>query len=868
MIRDMKKIFIMLLLCAAVSSMTAQKLTRTYQSQTLSSVLEDLNDATSRHERLRVGDRRSGMISFIYNDLEDFTVTCSFERLSLDDALMKVVGFYPVRIVRDGEKYYVECTHKTERHLKGHLVDEGQQPVAYANVSLLNPADSSLIGGGVSNENGDFVIPTEAYRVIVKCSFIGYRTTYRNCEVGDIGTIQLQPAEYTINGVTVEGTHIMNYVDKSVYTFTGEQIGLARNVRDLLEHVENLRIDPVSNKIQRMDGGSVKILLNGVSASDIDLKGIPAHKIVKVEYYNIPPARYADAGTLINVITKRMDTGVNAGIEARTAFTTGFTDDEAYLNLTSGNHQLSLSYTFSLRDYTKRYNEKNYSYEMGEPIAHSNTFYEEKNHDKFGYTWNDPVIKYTYNKPDDIAIQVVASPHFDHSHSDGENDIMHAVTNKQTTWYQGDFGSRKNTFGPDLNVYVQKTLPKDQEISVDLVGTYYHNNVKNWREWSGIMYDSYEFHDNQKQTNDKYSFIGELAYTKKWAKSSLSLGYRGSFGRSDATMSNILSGFHDYGYSSASYQHYMYAEYSGSLNKLMYRIGAGATQVTQDNSDAHDSRWLFTPKLILSTNLSKTISLQWVTSSESKTPPISALGNNASLVIPKVMIIGNPYLKSYNTYQSELIYKWNLGWLQTNLTLHYSYADSPISRYYTQQEIIVGSPYVVGMSENANYFSELGGAYQFVITPFKSQILTVALQGYVYRQTISSPIIGHYHHTWAPLYYVVQFRKGNWGASYVGNIVSKRLNGSTLDAGENQSHLQLYWQKKNWRIFATDYWLFTRSRYSGYSMPTSILQNTYKTWIDDNKSMFVLGFSYDFSSGKTLKLKRKLQNKDSDTGVF
>ena len=154
----MKKLFILLLLCAAVSSMTAQTLTRTYQSQSLSSVLEDLNDATSRHERLRVGDRRSGMISFIYNDLEDFTVTCSFERLSLDDALMKVVGFYPVRIVRDGEKYYVECTHKTERHLKGHLVDEGRQPVAYANVSLLNPADSSLIGGGVSNENGDFVI--------------------------------------------------------------------------------------------------------------------------------------------------------------------------------------------------------------------------------------------------------------------------------------------------------------------------------------------------------------------------------------------------------------------------------------------------------------------------------------------------------------------------------------------------------------------------------------------------------------------------------------------------------------------------------------------------------------------------------------
>ena len=168
----MKKILILLLLCAVVSSAQGQAVTRNYQSQSLSRVLEDLNAATSHHE-----------ISFVYNDLEDFTVTCRLDQASLEDALMKVVGFYPVRIVRDGEKYFVECTHKTERHLKGRLIDNQNQPVAYANVSLLSPADSSLIGGGVSNENGDFVIPTEAYRVIVKCTFIGYKTLLRTCEV-------------------------------------------------------------------------------------------------------------------------------------------------------------------------------------------------------------------------------------------------------------------------------------------------------------------------------------------------------------------------------------------------------------------------------------------------------------------------------------------------------------------------------------------------------------------------------------------------------------------------------------------------------------------------------------------------------------
>ena len=868
-------VLILLALLLTVSTRAQKHISREYNNVSISDALNGLAEQQTDYA-----------IMFLYNELEDFRITTTIRRKTLPDAIQQMIGFYPIRMTVDtsdpeGMKIFVECTHKTDRHLTGTIIDEQGQPVAYANVAILNPADSTLLGGGVSNESGYFVIPTEAHRVILKCSFVGYRTYYRSCEVGNIGTIQMKPAEYTINGVTVEGTRIMNYVDKSVHTFSAEQISQARNIRDLLEHVEDLKIDPVTNKIKRMDGGSVKILINGIASSDIDLKGIPANKITKVEYYNIPPARYADAGTLINVITKRMDTGINAGIEARTAITTGFTDDEAYLNLTSGNHQLSLSYSFSLRDYTKRFGEQTYDYTLqsylpdktssSSPVHYN---YQEKTHDKFGYTWNDPVIKYTYNKPDNIAVQIVATPHFNNRHSDGEKDIQNISTLNTSKTGKGEFGSRMSTFGPNLNVYVQKTLPKNQELSIDLVGTYYHNSSKNWDEERSVSNGETWLSDNQEQQNNKYSFIGELAYTKKWEKNSLSLGYRGTFGRSNATISNVLSDYKDYDYSSASYQHYMYAEYSGNIDKLMYRIGAGVTQVTQDNTDAHDSHWLFTPKLILSTNLSKKMSLQWVTSSQSNTPPISQLSNNASLVIPGVLSIGNPYLKSYNTYQSELIHKWNLGWLQTQLGLYYAYTDSPINRYYTQQEIngegrfLPRQQYIVGTNENANYSSELGGSYLLVISPFKSQILTLTLQGYVARQNVSSPIIGHYHHTWAPLYFALQFRKGNWGASYVGNIVSKRLNGSTLDAEENSSHLQVYWQKKNWRIFAADYWLFTRSRYSGFSMPTSILQSTYKTWIDDNKSMFILGFSYDFSTGKNLKINRKLQNKDSDTGSF
>ena len=857
----MKRLFLLILLCMTGKTAHSQQITQTYDDVPLSDVLLHLNDQQDEYT-----------IMFIYNELESYHISTSVVRKSIPDALEQIIGFYPIRIQIDSsdpsdKKIFVEPLCKTDRHLTGIVHDEQEEAVAFANIALLSPSDSTVLAGGVSNASGYFSIPFGASvvcdTVLVRCSYVGYKTVYRLCSAGDIGIISLEPAEYLIKGVKVNGTHIMNHVDKTVHTFTDEQVRSSRHAHDLLEKVEDLRTNPVSRKLERMDGGNVLILLNGVRSSDIDLKGIPSEKVVRVEYYNIPPARYADAGTVLNVITRKLDTGVGGGIDAQSAFTTGFSDEEAYLNMISGNHQLSFSYGFSLRDYDKRISNRQYDYILDGEASH----YRSVIRDKFGYTVNTPTLKYTYSKDDDVTFQVVAQPNFDRDHSNGVGDIR-ISTEKSVTDGTASLMKRAKSFGPVLNAYLQKSLPHDQELEVDLVGTYYHNKVSSSNEQSSLDDGGVLLSDAVRQINDKYSFIGEISYGKNWESGSrLNLGYRGSFGRSQATISNVLSNYNDYDYTSASYQNYLYAEYSGKLKRLMYRIGTGATYVSHKNDDTHDSRWYFTPKLVLSYNVSQQLGLQFVTSSGTNVPSISLLSNNAQMVIPGVMSVGNPYLRSSNIYQTQFVCRWNLGWLTTRLTLDYRYADRPYSQYFTQQEMM-GRQYVVRKSENARFSSDFGGSYQFTFSPFKSKELSVMLQGYVYRQTISSPVVGRYHHVWAPLYFGVQYQKGCWGAMYQGSVVSKRLNGPVLDAGENASHLQVYWQKKGLRIYAADYWLFTRSRYSGYSLPTSILQTSYKTHIDDNRSMFVIGFSYNFSTGKKLNINRKLHNRDNDKGTF
>ena len=158
----MKQFLVYLLLCLTVSQATAQKISRSYHDLSLSEVLKDLNAASTRYE-----------VSFIYNELEDFRVTTTLHRSSLPDAVRQVVGFYPMRITETDSVMTVECVHKTDRHLTGTIIDEQGQPVAYANIAVLNPTDSTLLCGGVSNESGVFVIPIDQPSVLARISYVG-----------------------------------------------------------------------------------------------------------------------------------------------------------------------------------------------------------------------------------------------------------------------------------------------------------------------------------------------------------------------------------------------------------------------------------------------------------------------------------------------------------------------------------------------------------------------------------------------------------------------------------------------------------------------------------------------------------------------
>ena len=184
----MSKYLISLILLSVISmGVSAQRITRQYNNVSFSAALKDLNARQDKY-----------VINFVY-ELEDFKVTKNIKNESVPDAIMNLIGFYPIKMKQVDNVIIVECIQKTSNRMMGRIVDTHHQPVDFANVALLNVSDSSLITGG------QFVIPCEVKKAIVKVSWMGYKTYCNAYRTGEVGAITLEDATINLQKVVIKG---------------------------------------------------------------------------------------------------------------------------------------------------------------------------------------------------------------------------------------------------------------------------------------------------------------------------------------------------------------------------------------------------------------------------------------------------------------------------------------------------------------------------------------------------------------------------------------------------------------------------------------------------------------------------------------
>ena len=303
----MRRLNLLLILLLAFSTSQAQRITRQYNNVSLSEALFQLSQ-----------EQNDYTISFIYNELEDFRISTSVNRKSLPDAIQQMIGFYPIRMIIKPEynEIFVECTHKTDRHLTGTIIDEQGHPVAYANIALLSLSDSTLLCGGVSNESGYFAVPYEQESLLARISYVGYKTIYRLCHQPEVGTIRMQPDNYTLKGVVVQGER-----PKVVLQGNSLMMNVEGTVMERLGTAEDVltRVPMIAKRgegFEILGKGTPLIYLNNRKLTDLnELRNIQSDNIRSVEVIQNPGARYDASVNAVIIIRTKRAAGEGLGVE-------------------------------------------------------------------------------------------------------------------------------------------------------------------------------------------------------------------------------------------------------------------------------------------------------------------------------------------------------------------------------------------------------------------------------------------------------------------------------------------------------------------------------------------------------------------------
>ncbi len=203
--------------------------------------------------------------------------------------------------------------------IKGKIVNEKGEPLAFANVVLLNRQDSAFVKGVVSGEDGHFAIDSACNNGIIKVTSVGYKTAWKDCTGENAGVIKMVADSKVLGEVVVKSLLPKTILKNGGMTTTvaGSVLEKAGTMEHLLDRIPN--VSAQNGNIKVFGRGEPIIYINGRQMRDrSELDRLSSDNIKSVEVISNPGARYAaSTKAVIRITTKKM-LGDGFGFDATT----------------------------------------------------------------------------------------------------------------------------------------------------------------------------------------------------------------------------------------------------------------------------------------------------------------------------------------------------------------------------------------------------------------------------------------------------------------------------------------------------------------------------------------------------------------------
>lgn len=204
--------------------------------------------------------------------------------------------------------------------IRGKIIDSTRSPIPFATIAVLNSADSAIISGNLSDENGNFIIQKISKgSYLLKIIAVGFNTKYSDpiqidsASFIDLSSVMLNSKGMNLNEVSVSA--VKNTIEfkngNVIVNVEDSPLAKGNTVYDLFSKLPGVSID---NNVIYLNGKTgVIIMLDGrvQQLTNIQLinmlKSMNAELVEKIELLKNPPAKYDASGTsgMINIKTKK-----------------------------------------------------------------------------------------------------------------------------------------------------------------------------------------------------------------------------------------------------------------------------------------------------------------------------------------------------------------------------------------------------------------------------------------------------------------------------------------------------------------------------------------------------------------------------------
>ncbi len=545
--------------------------------------------------------------------------------------------------------------------IKGKVIDKNlNQPIPYATIAI-SDGSNKIISGGISTENGDFLItdiPKGKYTLNIQ--FIGYTTHAQPIEISkktkdiDVGVVSLEETAQALDDVTIvaERTTIEQKIDRKVINVGKDLTTTGGTAAEIMNNIPSVNVDQDGN-IALRGNQNVRILVDGkptnISATQL-LRQIPSTSIKKIELITNPSAKYNPEGMsgIINIILHKnsnigfngnINLGVNWDKNARFNNSIDLNYRSGKINV-YGNYGANITKNrnggFVLREdenYLTNFvfldNNKSHLFKVGVDyfINDRNTVSLYTNQNLFdGLTSGTTDIIFLNNNENDLTQDLV---------SDSEN-----LGSTYNFDYKHDFKKEGHNIELEVDYNV---FDSDSDDDFNFIGG------------TGSFTDYNDLIDNErKNTTINLDYVNPLS-----EKTKLELGYEARLRRTDNNYQSTL--FPNSIYSYDRDIHSLYATYGKNFEKWSYQVGARLESYQVDavfNGEKVFEDEIFTvyPSAYLTYKPGEKSTYQLSYSRRVDRPGLNQVNPIREWSTPRITSIGNPSLDPQFTNSIEVNY--------------------------------------------------------------------------------------------------------------------------------------------------------------------------------------------------------------------